>query len=540
MITSPQNELPEQKRSARRRFIAQMAAAGAGAAALPLLAQEASAQPHADATPAAGSTIAEVLAKYATTLRYEDLPPAVVRLVKRVMIDTFGCAIGGYSAEPSQIAVKLAGGVSAINSATVLCKGIKTSPDLAAFADGVMIRYMDFNDGYIGAGSGHPSDTIAALLPTAEVTGASGRDLILATVLAYEVYCKFCDVFNYQSYGMDYATVGGFAGLVGAARLMGLTQQQIVHAIGISVAGNSSLAQTRRGTLSNWKACSCAEALRKAIFAAQLAQAGMTGPEQVFEGREGFFNLIKMKPFTLPKLGEPFGIMRSLTKRFALGQYAQTVAQAGAEAHATIKDIGEVQEVILHISGNSIRIMADSPDKWRPKNRETADHSIPYAAAVALRYGTVEEKYYDEEYLRDPRLLDLVSRVKVVHSDEADRRQLEGNLCELELVLKSGERKTVRVEYHRGHFKNPMTDAELEEKFRSLARRQLSAQKTDALLAQLWALDTMPKAGVLAEMTRISVTARPRPTKKFIALDSPPIPAFPHKGGRSFKPIRGD
>ena len=129
-----------------------------------------------------------------------------------------------------------------------------------------------------------PSDTIGALLSPAEVTGASGRDLILATVLTYEVYCKVCDVFDTGAYGLDYATVGAFAGVVGASRLMGLTREQMVHAISLTVAGCASLGQTRRGMLSNWKACSCAEASRNAIFAAQLAQAGMTGPEQIFEG----------------------------------------------------------------------------------------------------------------------------------------------------------------------------------------------------------------------------------------------------------------
>ena len=499
------DEVLDGQSSARRRFLTQVAAAGVGAAAtMPLLAQQESVQTPLRATaPAAGSSIAETLARYATALKYEDLPPEVVRMVKRVMIDTLGCAIGGYSAEPSQIAVKLARGVSAVNAATIVCSGIKTSPELAAFANGVMIRYMDFNDAYIGAGSGHPSDTIGALLPVAEIKGATGRDLILATVLAYETYCKVCDVFNYSDHSMDYATVGGFAGLVGASRLMGLTEQQMVHAISLSVANCASVAQTRRGVLSNWKACSCAEASRKAIFAAQLAQAGMTGPAQVFEGSDGFFSMAKMKPFTLPKLGEPFGIMRSLTKRFALGQYAQTVAQAASESRTFFSDTGEIGEINLHVSSNSIRAMAATRDKWRPQTRETADHSIPYATGVVLMYGTIDEHHYEDEFLKNQRLLDLVGRVKVIKSDEADRLQREGNLCELELVLKSGARKTTRVEYHRGHFKNPMTDAEIEEKFRSLALRQLSAQKTDALLRQLWALDEMPKAGALLEMTRI-------------------------------------
>jgi 2-methylcitrate dehydratase len=505
MAKPTQDEALDDQSAARRKFLTHVAATGASAAVpMPLLAQQEPVQTAQRATrPGAGSSIAEILAQYGTSLKYEDLPPPVIHMAKRVMIDTLGCAIGGYPADPSQIAVKLAGGASATKSATVICSGTRTNPELAAFANGTMIRYMDYNDAYIGAGSGHPSDTIGALLPTAEVTGASGRDLILATVLAYEVYCKVSDVFDYTACGLDYATTGSFAGVVGASRLMGLTREQMVHAISLTVAGCASLGQTRRGTLSNWKACSCAEASRNAIFTAQLAQAGMTGPEQILEGPAGFFNLVKIKPFTLPKLGEPFGIMRSITKRFALGQYAQSVAQAASEARTFFKDTDEIAEINLRVSSNSISIMADTRDKWRPRTRETADHSIPYAAGVVLMYGTIDEHYYDDEFLHNQRLLDLVERVKVIKSDEADRLQREGNLCELELVLKSGARNTVRVEYHRGHFKNPMTDAEIDEKFRSLARRQLSAQKADALLRQLWALDKMPKAGALLEMIRI-------------------------------------
>ena len=502
------DEVLDSQSAARRRFLTQLAATSAiagAASALPALAQEESGQSSAAESSSQGS-IAETLAQYATALKYEDLSPDTVRMAKRIMIDTLGCAIGGYSAKPSQIAVKLAAGVSATHGATVLCSGLKTSPELAVFANGVMIRYMDFNDGYIGLGSGHPSDTIAALLSPAEVAGRSGRDLILATVLAYEVFCKVSDVMNYQALGMDYATIGGIAGVVGAGRLMGLTQQQMVHAISLTVAGNNAVSQTRRGTLSNWKACSCAEACRKAIFAAQLAQAGMTGPAQVFEGREGFFNLVKLKPFKLPKLGgrnEPFGIMHSLTKRFALGQYAQTAAQAAVEARPFFKDVDEIAEINLRVSSNAVKIMADTPEKWRPRTPETADHSLPYSTAVVLKYGTIDEHYYEDKFLHDERLLELVGRVKCIPSEEADRRQRELNLCDLEIVLKSGQRKSVRVEYHRGHWKNPMTDAEMEEKFRLLAAKQLTPQKTDALLRQIWRLDDLPQAETLIEMTRI-------------------------------------
>jgi 2-methylcitrate dehydratase len=504
-------DLPQRE---RRRFLKQMAKTGAvattgavaGTIAFPAWAQEKPAPPAIPGAPAGQPPIAETLARYAASLKYEDLPAEVVRETKRYMIDSIGCGLGGFGADASRIANSLAAGVSAVRGATVMCSGVKTSPDLAAFANGVMIRYLDFNDGYISRGAGHPSDTVAALLATAEMAGRSGQDLITGTVLAYEVFCRVCDVFDNRAVGIDYATVVGLAATVGAGRMLGLTPQQIVHAIGIHVAGGVALNQTRVGTLSNWKAGAAAEAARTAIFAVQLAQGGMTGPAQVFEGPDGFFSRINRKPFALPKLGgggEPFGIMHCFTKRFTLGQFAQTVAQAAVEARSFFADVGEIAEVNIRVSRKAIQVMADSPDKWRPQTHETADHSMPYAAAVALMYGTVEEQHYEDPYLHDPRLLDLVGRVRCLPYDEADLVEPEMNPCDLEIVLKSGARRNIRVEYHRGHWKNPMTDAEVEEKFRSLARRQLPAAQTDNLLHALWALDNLPQAGELVALTRI-------------------------------------
>ena len=449
-------------------------------------------------------SMADALAQYATDLRYEDLPEDIVRTAKRTILDTLGCAYGGYTAGPSQIAIKLASDVNAKRGATVLCNGIKTSPDLAAFANGVMIRYLDFNDAFVSLthGAGHPSDTIAALLAAAELRERSGRDLITATVLSYEVFCKIADTFDYLGSGVDHSTMTGFATVVGASRLMGLSLEQMVHAIGITVGGNTAIRQGRADTLSNWKAFAAADASRKAIFSAQLAQSGMTGPSNVFEGRLGFFNLISHKPTAPLQLGEPYGIRRAFTKRFPLGQFSQTAAQAAVEARQFVRNPDEIQEINIQVSRSAIKIMADSPDKWRPQTHETADHSIPYAVSLVLMYGRIEPEYYEDPYLHDQRLLDLVNRVKCMPSDEADRSEHEFNLCELEIVLKSGERKTVRVEYHRGHFKNPMTDGEMEEKFRSMAQKHLFADRVDSLLRQLWALESVPKVGELIAATR--------------------------------------
>jgi 2-methylcitrate dehydratase len=486
----------------RRDFLKQVAAAGiaAGVSVTPAVAQTEKPAPAAGGRPVA---LGETLARYATDLKYEDIPEDVVRIAKRTILDTIGCAYGGYPAGPSKIAIKLAGDVTARQPATVLISGVKTSADLAVFANGVMIRYLDFNDAFVSLthGAGHPSDTLAALLTAAELNGRSGRDLITATVLAYEVFCKVADVFDYLGNGIDHSTITGIAAVVGASRLMGLTAAQMVQAIGITVGGNTATRQGRADELSNWKAFAAADACRKAIFSAQLAQNGMTGPGQVFEGRYGFFKVMGRAPVAPPQLGEPFGMRRAFTKRFPLGQFSQTVAQAAVEARPFFKNPDDIAEVNIHVSHSAIKIMADGPDKWRPQTHETADHSIPYAAGVVLMYGKIDPEYYEDPFLHDAHLLDLVNRIKIIPSEEADRTEQEFNLCELEVVLKSAERKTFRVEYHRGHFKNPMTDAEMEEKFRLLAQKNLSPARVDNLLAILRGIDALPQVSTLIAAT---------------------------------------
>src|SRR5262249_44186946 len=148
----------------------------------------------------------------------------------------------------------------------------------------------------------------------------------------------------------------------------------------------------------------------------------------------GFFNVISHKSFELPQFGAPFGIMRAFTKRFPLGQYSQTVAEAAAQARAFFADADQIREVNIRVSRNAIKVMADSPDKWRPQSHETADHSMPYAAAVVLMYGTINDDYYEDPYLHDQRLLDLVSRVRCLPSSEADQHEKDYNLCDLEIV----------------------------------------------------------------------------------------------------------
>lgn len=451
------------------------------------------------------TTIVEQLSAYAIALRYEDLPAEVVHQAKRLVIDTTGCALGGYESEPARIAREIAGTVTSTQPVTVMVSGQRTSPDLGAFANGVMIRFLDFNDGYTSTGeSGHPSDSIAAVLSAAELMKRSGREAIAATVLAYEIFCRVCDQVDLKPLGWDHVTVGGMASTAAAASLLGLPKEKIAEAFNLAIAPNIALYQTRIGNVSMWKGCAYANASRNAVFAAMLASRGMTGPSPIFEGVGGYFKAVTRAPFALAALGgreHPFKITECSIKRFPLGQYSQTVVQAALDVREKIRSADEIAEVHVETVSTAIRLMAGDPDKWEPTTRETADHSMPYTVAVALIHGTVEAHHFDDEYLHDPRIRALTRRVKAKASEEADRRMPEAMLCKLTLVTHSGAAHTSVVEYHRGHYRNPMTDAEVEGKFRKLAAPVLTASGTDRLLERLWRLEELADAGEIVRLT---------------------------------------
>ena len=453
------------------------------------------------------ATLAETLSGYACTLQYEDLPEETVHLAKRFIIDTLGCAIGGYSSEPARVAREMAGMVSSTHPVTVLGSGQQSSLDLASFANGVAIRYLDFNDGYTSRESGHPSDSIAASLSATEAAGGSGKTFILSTVLAYEVFCRLCDTVDIKP-RFDHVTVGGAASTLAAARSLGLTPDQALQALNLNVASNLALYQTRIGDVSMWKGCAYANATRNAMFAVMLAQRGITGPSPVYEGAGGYFNTVTGGAIELESLGgngEPFKIAECSIKRFPLGQYSQTIAQAALDVREQVPggiSPDSVAEVNIATLQTAVNIMAGDTEKWRPANRETADHSMPYTAAVALLYGGVESRHFDDKFLFDESLLDLVGKVKVSVSEEANRRVPEAMLCDLEVVTNSGDRYSSQVAYHKGHYRNPLTDAEVEDKFRSLASEHLSPDRVDDLLQCLWRIDEAPDLGELFRLTR--------------------------------------
>lgn len=452
--------------------------------------------------------IVDQLTSYAGSLTFEKLPLPVVQQAKRLAVDALGCAMGGFASEASRIARAVAVETPQPLRATVLGTGRKALPDLAAFANGTMIRYLDYNDTYINKDTCHPSDNLAGVLAAAEAAGANGRDLITGIVLAYEIECALCDTGSILGKGWDQGTYGVLSSSLGASKVMGLSKQEMAHAVSIACASNISLVQARHGTLSMWKACAVPNATRQAVFAALLAQKGMTGPDPIFEGRWGFFKAVSNGPFELGPLGgdsaQPFRIMDSRIKPFPSGYYSQTAIEGAIELRKKLKGAEEIEEVTVHTFEQGAKVMAGDAEKWDPKTRETADHSIPYVVAVGLMYGNVALEHFSEEYIRNPAILGLVKKVKVYQSEECQKEWPGAILNIVGVTTKRGEKHSIRTFHHKGHPKNPMSDKEVEQKFRNLSRGVLASARVDEILDQIWNLERLKDLGKFVEMFAVS------------------------------------
>ena len=189
----------------------------------------------------------ELLSSYACGLTYEDLGPEVVHQVKRTVVDTLGCAVGGYPSEPATVARRLAGTITSSMPSRIIGTGQYSSPDMAGFANGVMVRYLDCNDSYFSPGGGHPSDMIAAALAVAGPTGSGGRSLITAIVLAYEVFGRLSDQVLTTGLGWDQGMFSIIGATCAAGKILGLNQAQMGQAISLAVTPNLPLGRDPDG-----------------------------------------------------------------------------------------------------------------------------------------------------------------------------------------------------------------------------------------------------------------------------------------------------
>jgi len=439
-------------------------------------------------------TLAEKLADYAANLEFSQLDDKTIHEVRRRMVDSLACALGAYRADAVEVARRVAGQVSAEPGAGCLGGKAKTSPDLAAFVNGILFRYLDYNDTYLSLEPAHPSDNIAAVLAAAEAAGCSGRQIITATVLAYEIQCRLCDAASIRAKGWDHVTYGAFSTAAAAAKLLGLTREKLVQALNLAGTPNITLRQTRAGELSAWKGCAFANASRNGLFAAMLAAEGLSGPAPIFEGEMGFFHQVSGQ-FDLPQLGgingEDFMINKTSIKFWPAEYHSQSAIHAALELREQIPNTSAIQSIDIHSFDAAVDIIGKDPEKWQPKTRETADHSLPYCTAVALQDGDVTLESFSAERLCDRALLDLVAKIKIHRDAALTARYPRGIPNRLVVTLADGSQLTAENEFPRGHDQNPMSDDEVTQKFRRMAEGLLAPSIQERVLQTCWELENL-------------------------------------------------
>jgi 2-methylcitrate dehydratase len=439
-------------------------------------------------------TLADRLADFALSVRYEQLPEAVIIEARRRLIDAIGCAAGALSDPAPGIARRVA--ATAGGTGAGLIGGGRATPDWAAFANGVHIRYLDCNDTYLSLEPAHPSDNWAAVMAAGECAGADGRAWIAAAAVAYEVQCRLCDAASIRARGWDHTTYGHLSSTLAAAKLMGLDHARTVHALGIAGTTGTALRLTRAGELSMWKGCAFAHAARNGVFAALLAAAGMTGPAPLFEGDMGFCQQVA-GPLVINALGGPSASSWMLPKtsiKFVPAEYhSQSAIAAAFELRAKIGDPARIRSIEIDTFRTAVEIIGQDPEKWRPKTRETADHSLPYCTAVALVDGAVSAAQFTPERLSDPKLLGLVERTTVREDAAFTAGYPAGIPNRVKVKLDDGRELAAEVAYPPGHDKNPLTDAQLLEKYRGLAVPALGEQRAMGLWDRLSRIETDPR-----------------------------------------------
>ena len=459
------------------------------------------------------STLAQRFAEYGTALRFEDLPREDVHEAKRRVIDSLGCALGAWDAEPCVIARKVASNYSAKRGAVLWGTRHVTPPDWAAFANGILVRYLDCNDTYLSKEPAHPSDNIPAAIAVAHACGATGAELLTAIVLAYEVQCRLCDATSIRAIGWDHVTYGAFSSALAGARLMKIGVDRTRHAVGIAGVTSAALRQTRVGELSHWKGCAFANAARHGVFAATLASQGMTGPSPIFEGEKGFMKLVSgplpiagpfaQDPPAAHVPGDGFMMRKTSIKCWPVEYHAQSAVEASLELRRQIKDVKEIESVLVESHDAAVDIIGSEPEKWRPASRETADHSLPYITAAALADGQVTQRTFEPERFGEAKLLELVQRVEVKRHKELSSLYpgTVGNIVTVR--LRGGRTLTKRVDHACGHARNPMSDARVEEKYHSQADPVLGRERADALLRWCWGLEKAKDVEGLTDLMEV-------------------------------------
>ena len=444
-------------------------------------------------------TIAEQLAREAKELQFRELPPEVVHQVKRSLLDTLGVALCGYPSEPSRIIQSMIKEANEPPESTVYVSGLKTSCQYASLANGAMLRYPDYSDrAFLTKEArvflGHHSNLIPPILAVGERQRSSGQEIITVIVLAYELCNKIYDAAGgshrlrergWTTESMGHACITGLL----AARLFGLDEKQMANAL--AIAGCFSLQPGIMLSPGGARNMRTPFGAYGGILSALLASKGFTGGLEVFEGRQGLAQAVAGGEMDLEKLKQPrkdWTILSTWVKTFACDGDMQGLLEATVtlvKRHDTAPE--DVAEVKIKTNSYNYRL-ADPVKRRHPNNKYTADHSLYYTTAVAVVDRAVGPEQFSEQKLWDPRVRELLDKV-VVEPDPSLEEFSSPGIAEI--TTKKGEKYRCEIHHPKGHPMNPVTDADLEEKFRSMASEFMDENQMSRVIDAIYNLEKL-------------------------------------------------
>ena len=468
---------------------------------------------------AAKETVTAKMARWAAELRFEHVSAGAVYQAKRFLLDSLGCALGGYQQHDVRIALAVLDEVAGVGAATVIGTGERIDAVSASLANALMIRCMDYNDIYWKQDPSHPSDIFPAALACCERAGGDGKELIVGLVLGHEFEMRLCEAAfpGIRERGWHHATLTAFVSPLVAGRALHLSWEQIQHAIGISASRHCTLGAVTAGKLTMMKNTVDPMATQSGVLAALLAEKGYSGPEHVIDGKEGLTHVFgpdwKLDLLT-DGLGETWRITRCGMKAFPTEALTHTPISAVLDLVKT-NDLhpDQVQTVQIRSLARAADILSD-PSKYDPHTRETADHSLPYVIAAALVDRQVTPVQFTMEKIMDPKIREQLSKVEVVADPEIEKVFPALQRVIVHITTKDGRHFEKQLDYPKGDPRNPLTDQEIEEKFAALADGVLTAAAQKRVKETVWNLERVGSVSELMALMEADVHAAKRAKSK--------------------------
>lgn len=456
-------------------------------------------------------TAVERLAAFVSARSWEDISSEARGALKIRVLDALGCALGALGGPPVQAIraeVEELGG----NPRCTLIGGGRSAPDRAALLNGAAVRYLDFNDSYFAPGETcHPSDNLAPVLAAAEYVGASGRELLTALAVAYQVQCRLSDEAPVRARGFDHVTQGAYAAAAGTAKALRLDPLPTANAVAIAGTALNALRVTRTGALSQWKGLAYPFVAFGAVEAALLAARGITGPAEVFEGNKGFMDAVA-GPFELDWEHEDLErVRRTFLKQYNAEIHSQSALEGLLELRAAHRvDPERVERIELETFQVAYDIIGGGEEgaKVQVATKEEADHSLPYLLAVALLDGHVLPEQYAPERIVAADVQALLRRVEVRPADDLSARFPVEHACRLRLVLDDGTVLTAEKSDYEGFLTRPMSWQRARAKFERLAAATVEPEHAAELADAVSALDELEARDLTALLARAGTRVR--------------------------------